>query len=287
MFQARYTERQLVSIDGLVDAPEITSHLQDLACASNPKTCQELRFYVMRRPGLNASVLPNGATFIHTGLLLRVRSDAELATVINHEVAHYELRHHVHGFIAKRKTLSTVAIAASAARAARAAKAMTTTGAVSSQSSAFGWVEWLGAVSIRQLFAFDREQEKEADLQSAKRMYAAGFDSRHAVRFWQNTVNEYKSGGHDPRIPKATDTHPTGRQRMEYLSQIVAQLNEDERDSRGGSGRIVNLVAPYRQQWICDEMKSGYRAAQLDHILQGQKVLGAALPSWHDCTSVE
>jgi len=43
----------------------------------------------------NAFCLPNGAIFINTGLLSAIRSEEELIAVIAHEVAHFELDHHV------------------------------------------------------------------------------------------------------------------------------------------------------------------------------------------------
>ena len=43
----------------------------------------------------NAFCLPNGAIFINTGLLSTIRSEEELIAVIAHEVAHFELDHHV------------------------------------------------------------------------------------------------------------------------------------------------------------------------------------------------
>ena len=43
----------------------------------------------------NASCLPTGAIFINTGLLSTIRSEEELIAVIAHEVAHFELDHHV------------------------------------------------------------------------------------------------------------------------------------------------------------------------------------------------
>jgi len=53
------------------------------------------RFGVLEAPQLNAFATPGGNVFITRGLLERMRSEAELAGVLAHEIAHVLRRHHL------------------------------------------------------------------------------------------------------------------------------------------------------------------------------------------------
>jgi beta-barrel assembly-enhancing protease len=53
------------------------------------------RFAVIDNPNVNAFATPGGYVFITRGLLERLRSEAELAGALGHEIAHVEKRHHL------------------------------------------------------------------------------------------------------------------------------------------------------------------------------------------------
>ncbi len=44
---------------------------------------------VVKDPFLNAFALPDGSIYFHTGLLARMENEAQLATVLGHEIAHF------------------------------------------------------------------------------------------------------------------------------------------------------------------------------------------------------
>lgn len=51
------------------------------------------QFHVLDAPVQNAFSLPGGQIFVYTGLLSQMRTEAELAAVLGHEIAHVDLRH--------------------------------------------------------------------------------------------------------------------------------------------------------------------------------------------------
>ena len=53
----------------------------------------EYEFYVLQDPTLNAFALPGGKVFVNTGAILAANSEAELAGLMGHEVAHAVLSH--------------------------------------------------------------------------------------------------------------------------------------------------------------------------------------------------
>ena len=53
------------------------------------------QFGVLDAPQLNAFAVPGGTIFITRGLLERMRSEAELAGVLGHEIVHVVKKHHL------------------------------------------------------------------------------------------------------------------------------------------------------------------------------------------------
>ncbi len=54
---------------------------------------QSFSFEVIRDPSLNAFAMPSGAIYVHTGLLARLENEAQLATVLGHEISHVTQKH--------------------------------------------------------------------------------------------------------------------------------------------------------------------------------------------------
>ncbi|MEK6813583.1 MAG: M48 family metallopeptidase [Nitrospirota bacterium] len=117
-------------------------------------------FHVIASPKINAFTTGGGQIFIYTGLLERLKSEAELAAVIAHEIGHSSGRH-----IAK-KVQTSLLISLGAAAAGTAVK---------SESAARSLEAALGIVN---LFArgYSRDHEREADDVGAVYMAKAGYD---------------------------------------------------------------------------------------------------------------
>src|SRR5512143_3696216 len=62
---------------------------------------------VIKSPYLNAFALPNGAVYIHTGILAAMENEAQLAALLGHEMTHTTHRHGVKG-LRDRKNKSAV-----------------------------------------------------------------------------------------------------------------------------------------------------------------------------------
>lgn len=57
------------------------------------RTDVRYEFHVVDAPVANAFSLPGGQVFLYTGLLEKMQNEAELASVLGHEIAHVDLRH--------------------------------------------------------------------------------------------------------------------------------------------------------------------------------------------------
>ena len=88
--------RQLRRQVQIIDNPQINNYINALgnriaSYSNNPE--QHFHFFVVNEQSLNAFAVPGGFVGIHSGLILRTRSESELASVIAHEIAHVTQRH--------------------------------------------------------------------------------------------------------------------------------------------------------------------------------------------------
>jgi predicted Zn-dependent protease len=51
------------------------------------------RFHILRDPMVNAFALPNGSVYVNTGLVAALENEAQLASVLGHEITHVTARH--------------------------------------------------------------------------------------------------------------------------------------------------------------------------------------------------
>ena len=155
----------------------------------------------------NAFALPGGKVGVNTGLFKVAHSDAELAAVIGHELAHV-----VAGHSGERMSTGILGAAGSAVLGAvlgrdnprnRAA----TTGAA-------------GAVVGLGLLRFSRGQELEADRLGALYMARGGYDPRESIQLWKNfaAYNQRQGKG---RTTAFLSTHPLDSTRIANLEAYM------------------------------------------------------------------
>ena len=76
--------------------PELEAYLTQVAQRLEPPAvfaAIPFRFKVVRHRVPNAFCLPNGAIYVHTGMLAMLESEAELAGILGHEMSHAVYRH--------------------------------------------------------------------------------------------------------------------------------------------------------------------------------------------------
>lgn len=155
---------------------------------------------------LNAFALPGRYFGVNSGIMDLMENDAQLATVIGHEVGHVRANHSGERY--SQSVGSSLALSA--------AQAAIGTGSQGGQLAlaALG----LGA-QYGVLLPFSRKHELEADRLGVQYMYRAGYDPNEALRFWSKMASQ---GGSKP--PAWASTHPTDAQRIQQIREIIAQL---------------------------------------------------------------
>lgn len=140
----------------------------------------------------NAVAFLGGLIFVHLGLLIDAQSEAELAGVIAHEIAHVELSH---GFL-KVATFAKASIFRQ----------------FSLINTAFNILE--------PEFKYSRENERQADILGTRLLALAGYSADGLYNLLGRWA-EYEGG----RGTQWRDSHPSSRDRVDYLAAIIANRN--------------------------------------------------------------
>lgn len=189
----------------LVKDPDINNYVDAIVCRVAGDYCRDLRVYVIRNPGFNASMTASGMLQIWTGLLLRAQTQDEVAAVIGHEIAHYTRLHTLERLRNVSKSSSTGLILD------LGIAALTGYGLPVGQ---------LGAMLNR--LAFSREQEREADFLGTRMLAEAAFDPHAAYRIWENLIAEEDAAVVKHEQPGVFSmTHPAAEERAARLEEWV------------------------------------------------------------------
>jgi predicted Zn-dependent protease len=160
-------------------------------------------FFWVNDASINAFAAPGGFIGINAGLILATQSEAELAGVIAHEVAHVTQRHIARGFADQQQ----LGIPFAAAMLASALLAATSDSQVGSAAMA-GTM----AASVQHRINFTRANEQEADRVGTQFLLQSGFDPNGMANFFARL--ERKAMGSAARVPEFLLTHPLPRNRV-------------------------------------------------------------------------
>lgn len=174
------------------------------------------RVYIVRNPFLNAFALPNGAIYLHTGMLARMESEAQLATLLGHELTHVTHRHAIREMRAARNKLAFTRVLTGMSVVAGAAALGQGAG-----SALGGLTESLGSLWIlAAVNGYSRELETDADQRGLEAMVRAGYDPREAPRIFEHL--EHDDDPADVKEPFFYGTHPRLQERLESYRLLLA-----------------------------------------------------------------
>lgn len=164
---------------------------------------------------VNAFALPGGKVAIFTGILKKTKTEAGLATVMAHEVAHALQRHG-----AERYSRGIIEQIAQLGALAGAATGGIDPGLAIGAMSAYG---------VGGALPNSRAQESEADFIGLQLMAKAGYDPREAVPFWERMSGcPRKMIGKfcfrtQSSIPEFLSTHPSDVTRIDQIEAWIPQ----------------------------------------------------------------
>jgi len=168
------------------------------------------RFTVLNSPIVNAFALPGGYIYMSRGLLALANSEAEMASVLGHEIGHVIARHG-----SERQTQGTIAQLGLAVLG------------IATGSQELVQVAGMGAQAYLQ--SYSRDQEFEADSLGVRYMAVAGYDPEASANFLASLRDysrfESELAGRDPNQVDEFNwlaSHPRTIERVERAIQEAA-----------------------------------------------------------------
>ena len=201
LFQARQKGVLDVNASQLARLKRIANHLiPQTSVYRTGATKWQWEVHIIQAETMNAYVMPGGKIVFYSGIIDNLKlTDAEIAAIMGHEMAH-ALREH------SREKLS---------------RSMATGGVISIASAAFGLSA--GQAQVAQLagdvglsLPHSRTQESEADKIGLELMARAGYNPNAAVSLWQKM--QAKSGSSGPQF---LSTHPSSSNRIKQIQDLL------------------------------------------------------------------
>lgn len=216
----------------------LNRYVRDIVCKLAGPYCSDVRVYVVQTPHFNATMAPNGAMQVWTGLILRAENEAQLAYVLGHELGHYLRRHSLQRWRDVRSKADFLAFFQLLAAAA-----------------GHGYVGSLASlIALGSVYQFSRDNEREADELGFELMVKTGYDPREASTIWEALIEERKAAK-DPERFIFFSTHPPTEDRIETLKELAKKSLADGGDGDVGKERFLAATLPSRAMFLNDELR--------------------------------
>jgi predicted Zn-dependent protease len=234
-------ERLLRDSNLLIRDPALNDYVKGVLCRTvGDDRCRNVRIYILRVPFFGAGMYANGAMEVNSGLLLRSRSEGELAWVLAHEFAHFEQRHTLRQFRVDR-TASDIAAWVSLVAAT-----------MNTQTN-------INIVTFSARRRFSRDQERQADILGLGYIRRGAYRPQVAAEVWNRRMNEVDAtaAGRGLRIQRYERTpffatHPTNLERATYLMTLAGADLPDRND---GAESYASVMRPWLAQFVDDQVK--------------------------------
>src|SRR5262249_54426812 len=105
-------EEEVAGSNLVVPDPALQSYIKNIIGTVGGPAAQDFRIYLMRIPDFNAMMFPTGFAVVFSGLLLRMRNEAQLAGVIAHESGHFLRRHQIRVWRDEKRKTDMLAVGA-------------------------------------------------------------------------------------------------------------------------------------------------------------------------------
>ncbi|TGX50228.1 peptidase M48 [Sphingomonas gei] len=264
-------ERTLAASPLVIRDEKLTGYIRNVLCATvGTGRCASARVYVIREPVFNASMSPNGTLRVFSGLLLRMRNEAELGAVLGHEFGHFERRHSLNLFRTQRSGTDLLAWSGLLASMAPSYNVIRVYRDL--QWSVYG-----------HLFRYGRDQEREADALGVGYLNQSSLPPQAAAAMWQNLMAELEASAKARGLRKPnfktvafTASHPPEGERAATLAGL-ALPDGSGRDNRAAQYRAA--LAPWLPLLLEDQIKLNDFGGS-DYLIQNLAADGWTADLW-------
>lgn len=253
-------EQDIAGSNLLIRDARLTGYLRDLVEKVGGPAARDLRIYLAHVPEFNAFIAPTGFMVIFSGLLTRMRNEAQLAGVIAHEAGHFLRKHQLRAWRdAKTKTNAFTLLGMGLGGLSAAGGGFAGIGDLY-QLAQFG--------TIFSLAQYGRDLEKEADAAGLRLISQAGYSPMEMSATWAQLIAETEaSAAMRRKLPRRGTSllasHPAPADRMADLKASAVEVQASGRSYDAGRDRYRAVVAPHMDMLLGDQVKLNDPGASL------------------------
>ncbi len=248
--QMARVEEEVAGSNLVIKDPVVTAYLRNLIAKVGGPAAKDFRIYLVRVPDFNAMMFPTGFAVVFSGLLLRMRNEAQLAGVIAHEAAHFLRRHQIRQWREMRTKTDIFALLSMAGGMAGGAAGVYT-----------GDLQQLAQLgTLLSLLRYSRTLEAEADAMGIRLLAEAGYAPMAMAQTWQQLIAEETEAARYRRRQRDRNwsifqTHPLPESRMADLRLSAAEVTVPGRTYDDYRARYLTAIASIRPMILDDQVK--------------------------------
>lgn len=223
----READGQVAGQMGLYPDPGLQRYVQELGsslAAKSERPQLPWKFQVVDDPVVNAFALPGGFIYVTRGILAHFGSEAELVSVLGHEIGHVTARHGVEQMSQQQLATLGLGVAMIASEEVRQ----------------YGQIAQAGMGLM--FLKFGRDDERQADDLGLRYLSRSGFDPDEMPQVFR-TLDRVSQASGAGRIPNWLSTHPAPEDRAQRLGQAIAALPPEARAGTVNRDSYVDRLA--------------------------------------------
>lgn len=203
----RQAHQEVLATMGAYEDPELQRYVSEIGlrlAAQSERPDLPWTFTVIDDPSINAFALPGGFIYLTRGILTHMSSEAEMVSVLGHEIGHVTARHTVERI--SKAQLAQLGLFAGMI--------------LSPEIRNYGD---LASTGLQVMFLkFSRDDERQADDLGFRYTNRAGYEPREMAEIFR-TLDRVSEGSGQGRLPDWLATHPNPANRVERIEQAIAQ----------------------------------------------------------------
>ncbi len=221
----RQAEPQVLASFGEYPGRDWQTYVNDLGqtlAASSERPHLAWAFHVLDDPLVNAFAYPGGYIYVTRGILSHFNSEAELASVLGHEIGHVTARHSVEQMSQQQLAQLGLGVAAAV-------------------SEDFRPYAGYAAAGLQILFLkFSRDDERQSDDLGLRYMTRAGYDPDEMPNVFRTFDRMQIASGR--QIPDWQSTHPNPADRVGRIESQIVRLPAELRNGKVGRDEYLRRL---------------------------------------------
>ncbi|HLE85473.1 MAG TPA: M48 family metalloprotease [Thermoanaerobaculia bacterium] len=222
----RQAHQEVLQAMGAYEDPELQRYVEGIGArlaGASERPDLPWTFTVIDDPSVNAFALPGGFIYLTRGILSYMASEAEMVSVLGHEIGHVTARHSVERI--SKAQLAQVGMIAGMILAPELR----------------GYGD-LASTGLQVMFLkFSRDDERQADDLGFRYMNQAGYEPREMVEMFR-VLDRVSRGAAQGRLPAWLATHPNPEGRLGRIEQQIQALSPEMLGSTVDRGEFLAAI---------------------------------------------